>query len=510
MRSGNQTVPLLAVVVGLFERLNQEDIRYCHWKSTHSLARALSGSTDLDLLIDRSRSRRFKEILYQLDFKPFVSTPRRQFPAIEDYLGFDPATGHLVHLHLHYRLVLGEQYVKNYYLPLEQCFLDSAYFRPDIGLKVPAPELEVIVLTLRALLKYRDQDGLRDLLGAGSGGLPTAIVNEFKYLLAQTSPEKIACALEEHVDFISPGLVFEFLSTIQRAPRSARILFRLRRQVRRELAPFQRFSRLRAQLAYYRILLTVQWPFDRLFQRFMPKEDKRKIPVTGGLRVAFIGADGAGKSTTIKHTAKWLSWRMNVRTYYMGSTQPSAATKVVKSISKFSQLAYGGLRRLLGENNLLTGQANSVQRFFTALRFLQDGLDRYHRYLASQRKAAQGSIVIYDRYPLEAIRLFERPMDGPRIAATYNGQMGPLLQKLCRAEETLYRQIRPPEHLFVLRVSPEVSLARKPGHKPELIEAKSQAIARLNRADLNLTEIDAEQPLDQVLLQIKTTLWRLL
>jgi len=64
--------------------------------------------------------------------------------------------------------------------------------------------------------------------------------------------------------------------------------------------------------------------------------------------------------------------------------------------------------------------------------------------------------------------------------------------------------------LFILRVSPEVSLARKPDHKPELIEAKSRAIGQIARDDLSFTEIDAEQPLEQVLLQIKSTLWRLL
>ena len=101
-------------------------------------------------------------------------------------------------------------------------------------------------------------------------------------------------------------------------------------------------------------------------------------------------------------------------------------------------------------------------------------------------------------------------MDGPRIAAACNGHMGQMTKKLSQAEENLYQKIRPPEQLFVLQVSPEVSLARKPDHKPELIEAKSQAIRQIARNDLNLTEVDAEQPLEQVLLQIKSTLWHLL
>ena len=68
----------------------------------------------------------------------------------------------------------------------------------------------------------------------------------------------------------------------------------------------------------------------------------------------------------------------------------------------------------------------------------------------------------------------------------------------------------PPQHVVVLDVSPDVSRGRKPDHKPEAIEEKSQAIRRMDRNALALTEIDADQPMDEVLLQVKSTLWHLL
>ena len=59
-------------------------------------------------------------ILAELEFKRFSAVPSRAYPGIEDYLGMDRATGTLVHLHVHYRLTLGERYIKGYRLPWEE------------------------------------------------------------------------------------------------------------------------------------------------------------------------------------------------------------------------------------------------------------------------------------------------------------------------------------------------------------------------------------------------------
>lgn len=508
MNAIGEAATTLQVVRALFDKLNEENIRYCHWKSTLRLPLSLAGRTDLDLLVAREDSQRFKELLYRHDFKPFISHPHRQYPAIEDYLGFDPATGRLIHLHIHYRLVLGEQFAKNYYLPLDQHFLEQVCQRD--GVKIPIPELELIVLVLRALLKYRDRDVLHDILRRGtSSGIPAAILAECEYLRQQTNPKQIAHALEQYAGFVSSDLIFQFLATIQSTPRDGWILYWLRSRVRRELAPYQRYSRRRARMTYYRVMLSRQWPLDRILAQLLPLPDKRKTPVSGGITIAFVGVDGAGKSTIIKHIVKWLSWRMVVRSYYMGSNQPSRSTRAIKSVQRLTQLASGGCRRVFGAQSPFARLADRPRRFFERLRCLADGRDRYRRYLAGRRRAAQGAVVIYDRYPLDSVRIGERMVDGPRIAAG-NGQLGLIGRRLAQAEERMYHNMLPAEHLFVLHVSPEVSQRRKPAHKAATIEAKSQAIERITAQTGNLTHIDAEQPLDDVLLQVKSALWQLL
>ena len=499
----NQTEQL-EILCGLFQELNDAGIRYCHWKSTHRLNQALKGETDLDLLVDRADATRFREMLLRCDFKSFVSAPRRQYPAVEDYLGCDRRTGALVHLHVHYRLVLGEQYTKNCVLPLEQSFLDNTQMKS--GVRVPTPELETIILVVRSLLKYRDRDALRDFFKLpGRGGLPDSTLKEFDGLLAQTNFDCIASAVESHADFILPDLILDFLRTLRNSPRDGWKLFHLRRHMLRVLAPYQRVGRTQARLEYYRAMLAQEMPI-RWLRDFL-LADRHKKPATGGVGIAFIGTDGAGKSTAGKQIAKWLSWRVNVKTFYMGTMHPSFVTQVLRAISSVGQLAYVACGRILGKGNRVTRALQWLEQFLTNMRFLAEGQDRYNRFVAGQRAIAQGGIVIYDRYPLAAVRIDGHAMDGPRIAATNGASHSATFAKLRRAEENVYRMIRPPEHILVLRVSPKVSQERKPAHRRERIDAKAHALADFSSDGLNVTEIDAEQPVDQVLLKIKSAIW---
>ena len=122
----------LESVANLFQALHQRGVRYCHWKSNLRLEKSLRGQTDLDLLVDRKDSQGFTQILDSHNIKPILAAPGKRYPDVEDYLGLDPVSGKLFHLHVHYQLVLGEQFVKNYRLPLEAHFLDSVQWRHGV------------------------------------------------------------------------------------------------------------------------------------------------------------------------------------------------------------------------------------------------------------------------------------------------------------------------------------------------------------------------------------------
>jgi hypothetical protein len=499
----------LGMVTDLFEQLNTHGIEYCHWKSNPGLPQSLAGLTDLDLLISRDGAGRFRTLLFQNNFKGVVSHPSLQYPAVEDYLGFDATTGTMVHLHVHYRMILGEQHVKNYCLPLEKAFLTNVEMQH--GVKVPTPALEISVLVLRALIKCRNRDLLKELLGERPGrAISTGIRFEIEDLLEKISLDDIAATLRQNIDFVPIKLVLGVLGVLQEPNGAAWALYKLRREARRTLAPYRRYGPLRARLVYYRGLLTRERPFRVVFKKLFPWRGFKKRPASGGLSLAFVGPDGSGKSTILEQLQPWLARRFNVCTYYGGSARPSFRTRWFRSASKLFKRIHRNCTRIFGDRILLFRVTRASKFLFDCLRFIAEGRDRYGRYKAGTRKAGQGWIVLYDRYPLPAIRIGDRYVDGPRIASMCGDSAGRVARLLSRIEESIYKQIRPPEHVFVLRVSLKQAYRRKPDHRPEALELKCSAFDNFKPDEFAHSDVNTEHGFERTMLEVKTIIWNLL
>lgn len=498
-----EKIEALEAVTNLFRALHRAGVRYCHWKSNMRLGWGLNGRTDLDLLVDPEHGPLFRQILRQHNIKPLRPAPGKEYPGIESHLGFDPASGKLFHLHVHYQLVLGEQYVKNYHLPLEKEVLDSVCM-PQ-GILVPAPALELIILSLRALLKYRDRDAIKDVLSIRTQGLPAHILEEINWLWQQTSPTEVSDTLAQVAHVVPGETVFAFLRTVLTSPRDGWQLFRLRSQVRRALRPYQRQSRFQATLTYFRQLWWQRLPFRQA-------QPVRKMTLNdGGRRIALIGADGAGKSTMCQLLCEWLAWKLDVHFYYLGSKQPSRRSRLIYILFRMARRGQRTVAGWLGEASLPARWLAQLRQSLLYSHHVSIGRDRLHRYWQS-REMAKTSIVIYDRYPLAA------PLDGPKIYL--NGNATRVGRLLADAEQAVYRQIELPRHFLFLNVSPEVSIQRKPDHDPAAITAKTQfldqfaarfAVQAEARSDsTNLVTINADQPFEQVVQQLKTAIWQIL
>jgi hypothetical protein len=490
-----ETIPALA---RLLDDLADSGVRFCHWKSNEHLAAGLAGRTDLDLLVDAGQIDAFRHVLRQHGVRELTAPPSKRFPGMEHALGFDPETGSLFHLHVHRQLVLGEEHVKNHHVPLEDAFLGST--RELDGVPVPSPELELAVLAVRALLKYRGRDGVKDVLTIRTPGLDR-MRPELDWLLARTTVERVGSILRSTGDVVPRDLIVRFLETYRRDMRAGVAFLMLRGRLRSSLGALRRSGRLRASTRR----LVLGWR-----RRLAPAP--RMTFAAPAPAIALVGADGSGKSTAARALAGWLGWKVDVRVHYLGSKSPSRR-------SRWSYVAFRALRRGHRAATGRTGPWSAGARALEAMRdlalgahYLAIGHDRARRVLAGRRDARSGRLVIFDRFPLMALSEEEDHLvlDGPRIRRSLRPEGG-LIGSLADREERLYRRFGLPDRLVILEVSPRVASGRKPDHMPQILVAKSRAARALadvaERRHVPVVRIDADRPLDEVLLHLKRSLW---
>ena len=147
----------LMIVRKLIDLLNKE-ITYCHWKSNQHFQNALSGIDDLDILVDREQHNKIVKHITELGFKHFYTPELRTYVGIEDYLGFDSETGIIVHLHLHYMLMIGEKHLKGFRFPIEHYVLERRIWSEEYKVYFSNPEDELLLLIIRRGLKARKRD----------------------------------------------------------------------------------------------------------------------------------------------------------------------------------------------------------------------------------------------------------------------------------------------------------------------------------------------------------------
>lgn len=507
---------MLALVKDLSRRLNEAEVAYCHWKSNEHLAAGAAGLTDLDLLVDRRHGLKLQHILCACGFKRFAAPPLRAYPAVEDYLGLDDATGCLVHLHMHYELTLGERHLKGYRLPWEARVLQTRRLEPSLGIYTADPVLELLMLLVRAALKLRLRDRIGRHLPARHRGKPSDFERELAWLRERTQPARV---LEEARDRLGPACM-PALTRLLAGAHGASDLSDLAKAVRPTLRAFRTYGPLDAPLrAWSREL---HWYLDAVNRRHLNLAiPLRRICPRGGTVIVLVGSDGTGKSTLSRTLKTWLGWKLDVVPIYFGSGEGQAAI-----YRKPLRIAHRYLRAFLGRTSPASlppdaaspasarapggdvqPDARETLRALARIPWaIALSLEKRGKLRRMIRARNRGMIVICDRYPQSEVHGFN---DGPLLSHWRNHR-----RWICRAlsewEGKPYLQAvdAAPELVVKLVAAHAVVSLRRPEMSPRGIERRISAVQALRFGPTTkVVELDASSSLEAIALAAKRYVW---
>lgn len=441
------------LAVRLFRALEEAGVRYSCWKSTDKLEAALSGVTDLDVLVAREDAACFDHLAGRLGFRAFDSEPWRRYPGLVDLIGYDPGLRRLVHLHLHHQLLLGRGRIKEVRLPVEPLYLASACTAH--GVRVPPPELEFAVWVVRTAFRVSLRDRLRGVVRGDPLAVFARQLPEYGSLRRRVDAVRLRTLLEDDdLDFLPADAVLAALADL------STLSARVRRAIRSRVAVYSRYGPLERPAV---IALRRCGPFlDRLAGR---PEGKRSR--TGGVVVAFVGPDGAGKSTLCRAVAEALGGLVATHTAYMGASRDHAATRLLRAFTALTRLPFRIARkacRLLG----LAAAERALTVLYQTLTAVMWARDKAWRFRRAWAAASNGQVVLTDRYPL---------FSGYGDREVIQPSTSRVLAALQRDEAAQLRKIASPDLIFFLDVAAEVSRARKPGQTEtvETIHEKREA-----------------------------------
>ncbi len=463
----------------LREALSSGNVRVAQWKSNSHLTEALAGETDLDLLIHRDDEAAFRTVMQKLRALPMTSPPWARYPAIEDWLIFDSATGAFLHLHVHYDMLTGLKRVKHLRLPWTDELLASVRRDPPSGWPVPSAEMELLNLLVRIWAKM---PLTRRLLNRK---IPGHIQTELHWLQAQTDPAKLAAL--GHQLCLAGDFQDAFGSDAAAIALGRRLNIALVRHFRMSWPEaLARAALLNARLGVTRLWLKTVGPIQI-----------RKTLPAGGAMVALVGSDGSGKSTLGRDLEKWLRYKLDAHLLYMGSGD-GASGWINTGKRRLSVL----WKRRKPKTAKSLRPAPGIEKLYRLFDLLL--LRRKLRLLRLGRKlAGRGSVILTDRYPQMQVNGIS---DGPRQ------QEGRGFAWAARAEMKLHRAAATlgPGLVIKLKIDPLTAQLRKPDHDIGIITRKCAIVDALTFGQSEIAVIDAARPYDEVLLAAKSAIWNFL
>ena len=489
---------MIGSVERLLKALDDNGIRYCHWKSNEHLKEALDGDTDLDVLFDPAQRRELERVFDECGLKRFRATPLMQYNAIEDFIGFDEKTAKIWHVHTHYRMTLGEKHLKGYTITPWTKYLLENRIRLSEGIWTSNPSDELVLLICRIALKLRWRDCGRSL------GKDDRV--ELAWLKQRVTGEAFTKTANAMLtENCLPHLMKLYNSELKKKNQ----FLKLQSVLRKELKPYTCYSRFSSW--YMRTKREIYWLVGGIKRRlglasFVPN---RRISPAGGLVVAVLGCDGAGKSTTIKYVKKEFNKKIDVVSIYYGSGDGSSSLlrKPMKLVAK----KVGGkgvghsVEKEYEENKKVSFKSRmySLAKIIWAVTLAKEKRKKQRQMVKARNN---GMLVITDRYPQSDM---PGASDGPLLSRYRNGKG--LTKKISDWEYRIYEsfKVNSPDLAVKLIVPTKTAIERKPEMTEEEIERKKSIVLGMDISE-HTAVIDTSRPFEITRAEVMKEIWDLI
>jgi len=494
---------MFTTCIKFFDRLDEAGISYCHWKSNEHLEAALSGQTDLDILVATESRETFAEVARSLGFVRFIPVPYLRYRSIEDYIGIDELDACLIHAHVHFALEIGRKFVKNFHLPWEAgMFRDSVLFDAT-RVRIASPEWELVVLIIRRAAK-------------GMGSLPFSLSietfsadeqREFEWLKARIDTDAFSALTLELFPANIAYKLFEAVKSDEKRALS-KVFTSIRNRILPGFAatasPSDREPFVTLRYAARKLRAAMTLTAYKKFGAAMPY--RRYLPGRGVL-IAFLGADGSGKSTVLSGLRSWLSWKIDFRQVYFGSGDGKASLlrAPLRMVARLRTHRRGDVSNLTKAEKDRDASRPSLRAAKIVWAFLlaKEKL-RKARFIARARE--RGLIVLTDRYPQAR---FEGLNDGP-LLGDLKDHRNPVLRSLGRWERNVYEHLQTmsPDLVIKLSVPLEIALERKKDTPAYVIREKARIVEALSYAGSPSVSIRTDVDLEVTMREARRAVWQ--
>lgn len=483
---------MLEISKQTFQKFKENNIRYCHWKSNEHLLEGLDGITDLDVLIDRFNYNRVVEILMDLGYKTGDTIFYLDYSSIADYIGFDYETGKIVHLHLHFELMIGKKFVKGIHLPWEEEIYQNIEVDSETGVHIIDSNIELILLFIR---NYAKKNVIHKIKRKG---LSKDDKVEFNWLHPRVTRDKLnQFSNTFHLGDLGE-LIFHYAETPNR--KNLNMIYRV---INKILKSQYFFNNIKQNFRYFRYKLTAAKNLIRHRYLHRPVRYRRGIS-QGGLIIAFAGVDGAGKSTLIKEVNKWLTWKIDTYNIYFGSGDGSSSLirKPLRMVAKLRVKKRGNSLNITEKD---AEKKKKKLKWAKAIWAVTLAAEKKKKFKDMLKARSQGMIVLTDRYPQDQIKGFN---DGP-LLSDWESSTNPIKRKLYRYEREIYNlsNIFQPDIFFKLTISEELSAKRKNDTPLYMIRKKINAIETISFPQSKEIIIDSSGTVEDSSLSLKRAIW---